>query len=588
MKIQMQNKRFLIFLLTISVIAAVLSGCAATATKAKLTEKEQEAVEKIAGDLFLEGKMAEAKENWAESIGAYTEALQYDPRSDEIAAALAKVFFMDKKIRSAHYYTKMAIRLKPKEPDYWRFLQLIEQQEGRYGEAAEALKMYMKLNPEYAFTDLIKLSQYYFALGKKNEAKKILMKRAGDIHTPASEIYEIANRIALNGLKREAISIYKNLIERDPLDVQAWIYLGKLYSDSGRDEDAMQTYLGAYEKNPDNLFVILTIGNHCLDENNWDCSTKYYEKAYSIGREKIEDEGIVYTDIMRTLTAVYFYAGRDSDAHDMHDLLKQMGENNANLYFSLGKAMNYMERFEEAVDYYKMGFDKDIRTLSEESIFKAYVGIARAMIKLDRSNEALNIIHEDAKKNIKDDIALKELEASIYMELKQYDDALSIYEWLNAADPENRGYFLSLSLIYDLTGQFENAEKVLIKILEMLPEDPLALNNLAYMYLENNVNISKALEMVRQALIFDPENGAYLDTLGWAYYKMGKYKKARKNIENALKRADKEDKGIIFEHYGDVMMKLKKKKEALEAYRNAIEFGESEDKILPKINNITE
>ena len=124
MKIQMQNKRFFIFLLTISAIAAVLSGCASTATKAKLAKEGQEAVDKIAGDLFLEGKMAEARENWAESIGAYTEALQYDPRSDEIAAALAKVFFLDKKIRSAHYYIKMAIRLKPKEPNYWRFLQL--------------------------------------------------------------------------------------------------------------------------------------------------------------------------------------------------------------------------------------------------------------------------------------------------------------------------------------------------------------------------------------------------------------------------------------------------------------------------------
>ena len=137
-----------------------------------------------------------------------------------------------------------------------------------------------------------------------------------------------------------------------------------------------------------------------------------------------------------------------------------------------------------------------------------------------------------------------------------------------------------------MNGQFEKAEKALLTLLELSPDDPLALNNLAYMYLENNVNISKAMEMVQQALDAKPENGAYLDTLGWAYYMKGNYKQARKNIEKALKWADREDKGIIYEHYGDILIKLGKEKEAIEAYRNAIEFGEEEEKIKSKINSI--
>jgi Flp pilus assembly protein TadD len=137
-----------------------------------------------------------------------------------------------------------------------------------------------------------------------------------------------------------------------------------------------------------------------------------------------------------------------------------------------------------------------------------------------------------------------------------------------------------------MSGQFEQAEKALLKLLELSPDDPLALNNLAYMYLENNKNISKALQMVQQALETEPENGAYLDTLGWAYYKKGNFKQARKNIEKALEKADREDKGIIFEHYGDVLVQLGKKKEAIEAYKSAIEFGEDEGKIQLKIDSI--
>jgi len=585
MKISMLKKRGIIFFINIGVVAVLTAGCAATAPKGKVTE-ERKADEKTAVDLFLKGKMAEAKKSWAEAITAYTEALQYDTRSDEIAFALAKVYLMDGKKRSSLYYTKMAIQLNPSEAGYWQLLQYLEERENRLDEAAEALEMYLKLNPDHELSHYIKLSQYYFALGNKKEARKILLSRARDKYITASEIYNIANLLASNGLTEEAVSLLENLIERDPLDVQAWLFLGDLYENTDREEEALQAYNMALEKNPDNLFLIVKIGNHCLMENDWNCAATYFEKAYLAGSEKIESEGISYLEINRTLCTVYFYAGRDSDGIALYDSLRASGKDDSRLYFSLGKAMNYLDRVGEAVEYYRKGFEKDIGELSEDSLYNAYVGYARALIEFDRKNQALILIRDDAKKHIKNTTILKELEASIYIKLEQYDDAISISEWLLASDPENRSHLLRLSLVYDMAGQFEQAEKALLKLLELSPDDPLALNNLAYMYLENNVNISKAMDMVQHALESEPENGAYLDTLGWAYYMKGKYKQAKKSIEKALERADKEDKGIIYEHYGDVLINLGKKKEAIEAYRDAIEFGEDEGKIKLKIDSI--
>ena len=585
MKISMLKKNGIIFFINIGVVAVLTAGCAATAPKGKVTE-DRKTAEKIAGDFFLKGKMAEAKKSWAEAITAYTEALQYDTRSDEIAFALAKTYLMDGKKRSSLYYIKMAIQLNPSEAGYWQLLQYLEEWESRFDKAAEALEMYLKLNPEHEFSHYIKLSQYYFALGNKKEARKILLSRAKDKHRTASEIYNIANILASNGLTEEAVSLIKNLIERDPLDVQAWLLLSDLYENTDREDEALQTYNLALEKNPDNIFLIVRIGNHCLMKNDWNCAVTYFEKAYLAGSEKVESEGIGYLEINRTLCAIYFYAGRDSDGIAMYDSLRASGKDDCRLYFSLGKAMNYLDRFGEAVEYYRKGFEKDIGKLSEDSVYNAYVGYARALIKFDREDQALRLIRDDAKENIKNTTILKELEASIYINLKQYDNAISISEWLVASDPENRSHLLRLSLVYDMAGQFEKAEKALLKVLELSPDDPLALNNLAYMYLENNKNISKAMEMVQQALDAKPENGAYLDTLGWAYYVKGNYKQARKNIEKALKWADREDKGIIYEHYGDILIKLGKEKEAIEAYRNAIEFGEEEEKIKSKINSL--
>ena len=174
----------------------------------------------------------------------------------------------------------------------------------------------------------------------------------------------------------------------------------------------------------------------------------------------------------------------------------------------------------------------------------------------------------------------------MYLDLKRYNDAIAIWEWLSASDPENIRFLISLSLVYDVSKQFKKAEEALLKVLEIEPEHALALNNLAYMYMENDTNINKAITMVKRALVLEPDNGAYHDTLGWGYYKKGKYKEARKYINNALKLADKHDKGVIYEHLGDIMTRLEKTKEAAEAYRTAIEFGEDKDRIQPKLDTL--
>ena len=106
------------------------------------------------------------------------------------------------------------------------------------------------------------------------------------------------------------------------------------------------------------------------------------------------------------------------------------------------------------------------------------------------------------------------------------------------------------------------------------------------MYIEHDTHISKAIRMVKRSLTIQPRNGAYHDTLGWGYYKKGNYRDAKKHIENALKWEDVSDQGIIYDHYGDVLVKLGMKKEAIKAYRNAIELGEDVIKIQPKLDNL--
>lgn len=586
-----KEKRAVLFL-TAALFLILFQGCATTApdkaaVNAKDVSGESAPPEKDAKDYYLEGKMAESKEDWGSAISAYLEALEYDPMSDEIASSLTNVLIRDGKIKAATKYSRLSVKLNPKNAQYWRLLQLLEQQEGNYKEASKALEIYMKLNPNYEFIDLLRMADYNFNLDKREAGKKLLMNRAKDITTPAGEMYELGEMLAINGFFDEAISVYKTVVERDPLDVQGWLYLGNLYSKAGMDKESMESYSAALEKNPDDVLLLISVGNQCLLENRWDCCLEYFEKVYGLGQKKVEEAGVNYTEITKTLTAVYFYAGKDKEGLKMLDGLRAVSADDAELYFSLGKTMNYLKRYQEAYDYFKTGFAKNPGQNPEDTFIRAYSGCAKALVELGRGDDAIELIRNDAPNKIKAVHTLKELEAGVYMELKKYDDAVAIYEWLVSSDPSNRGYLLASSIAYDLSGNFEKAEKALQKVLELDPEDHLAMNNLAYMYLDKNINVKKAFRMVQQAIEDDPANGAYLDTLGWAYFRMGKYSEARKHIERALILAGDEDKGVIYEHLGDSLVKLKKVKEALDAYKKAIEFGAEKDTVIPKMDGLS-
>ncbi|MCE5250628.1 tetratricopeptide repeat protein [bacterium] len=568
----------IIKLLTSVIIAAgLLAGCAATVPK----ENEPEAVEtskKKAMDMFIQGKVAESKNQFGEAIASYLEALQYDPDSGEIAYALAEAFVKNGKIKSAHYYTKLATKLDPTNKEAWQLLQRIEQHEGNYEKAIEAMEMYMKLSKDKDFNSVLKLAYFYFSAGNAEKGKSILLSSIKEKDMPAQDLQQAAELLAMNDFIDEALSIYKRIIERDPADENAWISIGEIYAQNGKLDEADQTFTEALRKNPGSVKLLVELGNFCLSKNDWKGAITYFEQADATGIDNMK--------IRKTLCALYYYDGRDEDGKAALDSLVAKGEDDAGLYFSLGKTMNYLERYDEAVNYYSTGFSKVDKNVNQESLLNAFAGMARSLIKLGRAEEAVDLIRKQAGSFIEDKTILKEIEATIYTELKRYEDAAAILEWLSESDPQNISYLLRLSLVYDFLGRFDKAEEALLNILKIEPDHTLALNNLAYMYMEHNQNLDKAIGMVKRSLEKEPKNGAYLDTLGWGYFKKGNLKEARKYIEAALNVAEASDKGVIYEHYGDVLVKLGKAKEAADAYNSAIKLGEDSARIQPKIDGI--
>lgn len=134
-----------------------------------------------------------------------------------------------------------------------------------------------------------------------------------------------------------------------------------------------------------------------------------------------------------------------------------------------------------------------------------------------------------------------------------------------AADAANQAYAvargserkqiarLTLATAQQMSGDFKGAETTLRDLLKETPGNPIALNNLGYFLLERDDRVSEAFDLIQQAVKIDPTNPSYLDSLGWAYFRLGKFADAEKNLKDAL--LIDSSSGTIHEHLGDVYQK---------------------------------
>ncbi|MEQ1765049.1 MAG: tetratricopeptide repeat protein [Pyrinomonadaceae bacterium] len=130
---------------------------------------------------------------------------------------------------------------------------------------------------------------------------------------------------------------------------------------------------------------------------------------------------------------------------------------------------------------------------------------------------------------------------------------------------------LSVATALQMSGDFPGAEATLRDILKESPNNPIALNNLGYFLLERNERFEEALGLIKQAVDIDPTNPSYLDSLGWAHFKLGKNAEA----ELYLREAHRHDSSsvAINEHLGDVLAAQSKADQAKSHWRRSLNLA---------------
>jgi tetratricopeptide (TPR) repeat protein len=167
--------------------------------------------------------------------------------------------------------------------------------------------------------------------------------------------------------------------------------------------------------------------------------------------------------------------------------------------------------------------------------------------------------------------------ADAYAADKRYDDAVRVVEQAQEAFGEDEEFTLRLVSLYDEAGRLADAERELRAMIERDPLDANALNYLGYLLADKTNRVPEAVALIERALKVEPDNPAYLDSLGWALFKQGKVAEAAEPLSRAA--AALPANSVIQDHHGDLLARQGKWTEATAAWQRALAGdGESIDR----------
>ena len=184
---------------------------------------------------------------------------------------------------------------------------------------------------------------------------------------------------------------------------------------------------------------------------------------------------------------------------------------------------------------------------------------------------------EQALVSKKDDLDLLGFLASLYREKGNRARAIEILQQMVSLAPKNDQYYFTLGAVYDEMKDKQNCILQMQKAIDLNPRNAAALNYLGYTWAEQGIQLDEAERLIRRALAVEPNEGFYVDSLGWVYYQRGDYAKAVENLERAVELVG--DDPTVIEHLGDAYGKSGRLADASRTYNEALQHAKEPDQV---------
>lgn len=245
---------------------------------------------------------------------------------------------------------------------------------------------------------------------------------------------------------------------------------------------------------------------------------------------------------------------------------------------AVGEVYDKMERYEQAIDFYNR-VPKSSPIWKNVQIRKAY-----GLNSLDKTDEA-KVLLERLAEGMPGNPRAYDALGSIMRSRQRYKESEHFYSLAIAMvkAPQRRHWmlFYARGVCRERLKQWSLAEADLKMALKLYPEQPLVLNYLGYSWVDQGLNLKQAMNLIRKAVKLKPSDGYFVDSLGWAHYRLGAYEMAAKHLERAVELRSEDP--VINDHLGDAYWRVGRFLEAKYQWSQALTLDpEPEDAVKIK------
>ena len=444
--------------------------------------------------------------------------------------------------------------------------------------AINLLKDTIKAAPKAARPYLVLGYIYYTQQNKADLAQKCIL-QALDLDPTQILGYDYLRTI-YKGTAQEAKipALLDRAARTDSDDPRYWLYLGKLYIEQYLTNDAAfageplkkttEVFQKAFAVGKDDGEVVSRVADFYVATKQFKEAIPVYERAVELDPKEIAPR--------ENLSRCYLATDQKDKAAEALEGLIKINPVDAHAYETLAKLYEDSGQLDKAVADYEQSL------LINPNYVEGYENVTDLLVRQHQAEKAIPLL-TDARKRFAGQPVFTFLLAMTLERAKQHKEALEMFE---TAETEAEGALPSLldSRFYfefgeaaEQAGLYDRAGTLLKKSLGLEDDAKriaLISNYLGYMWVDHNLNLEEGGDLIKRALEIDPDNGAYLDSLGWYYYRTNQFDKAADELNKAIAATDPKDETVaeVYGHLGDAYAKLNDKSKALEAWQKAADL----------------
>ncbi|HEX6641201.1 MAG TPA: tetratricopeptide repeat protein [Thermoanaerobaculia bacterium] len=376
------------------------------------------------------------------------------------------------------------------------------------------------------------------------------------------------------GDARGARDRFRTLVTADPKDTRSQFYLAESLNDLEEYAEAEKIFRQLIVSDPKDVDYVTSFGLSLAGQKKWDEAAQTFTQLLAMS-----DAPENLLAVARTQLA--YIALQQSNYDKAVEAAKPIfvfnGKPNTQAINIALEALKKQKKKEEAVAM--------LASLAQQFPNDPFVN-ARYITALANAGQAESARHHanaQVKLGTRNIVATSEA----YIQAGDYPTAIAVLKQGLEAKPDEIDLQFQLGSVQERAGDRKSAEAVFLEVLKKNPEHAPSLNYLGYMWAEKGVNLERAQEMLTRAVGQDPENGAYIDSLGWVYFRLGQLDLAEKYLTDATRLLPRDP--TVHEHLGDVLAKRGDMQRALQLYRTAVDLdpeSKDVDKLRSKIAEI--